>query len=341
MRHAAYIALTVAALTLAQFLQGATSAQNEHAAPVIKPNDGETGAVEEPNLKPRTTFRDCEGCPIMVVVAPGSFEMGSTPDEKGHRASEAPKTRITFDKPIAIGQFEVTVYQFTEFLKDSGYTMRRTCSVLPQKAPSEDAMQKQGGVSWENPGFEQSGTQPVVCVTWNDAQAYIKWLSVKTGFAYRLLSEAEWEYAARAGTTGPYHSGESLHEICSFANIADSSAPFPWKTQLCRDYVAAQTSEAGRFGANPFRVHDMVGNASEWVADCWSSTHEGASANGDAREATECSKRTIRGGSWTDRPALQRAAIRRGAPGEDYAENRLGFRVARPLGTPDQPPPTK
>lgn len=341
MRHATQFALTIAVLALAQISPGPLSAQNEHAAPIIKPNDGETGSVEEPNLKPRTTFRDCEGCPIMVVVAPGTFEMGSPADEKGHRPSEAPQTGITFKKPLAIGQFEITVYQFGEFLRDTGYTMRKTCSVLPETAASEDGVRKQGGVSWENPGFDQSGTQPVVCVTWNDAQAYIKWLSVKTGFAYRLLSEAEWEYAARAGSKGAYHSGDSVQDICSFANVADSSAPFPWKTQLCRDYVAAQTSEAGRFGANSFRVHDMMGNASEWVADCWSPTHEAASTTGEAREPAECSKRTIRGGSWTDRLALQRAAVRRGAPGEDHAENRLGFRVARPLGAPDEQPPTK
>ena len=156
MRHETQFALTIAVLALAQISPGPLSAQNEHAAPIIKPNDGETGSVEEPNLKPRTTFRDCEGCPIMVVVAPGTFEMGSPADEKGHRPSEAPQTGITFKKPLAIGQFEITVYQFGEFSPRHGLHHAQDLLGTARKPRHPKTACETRRVSWENPGFDQS-----------------------------------------------------------------------------------------------------------------------------------------------------------------------------------------
>jgi hypothetical protein len=150
-------------------------------------------AQEECGLKPKDLFRECENCPEMVVLPAGSFTMGSPEGEKGRRADEGPPHQVTFRQAFAAGRLEVTVEQFATFVTETGYNPGPTCHVF-----REGKYEERTDRSWRNPGFNQNGRYPAVCLSWNDAKAYVAWLSKKTNRNYRLLSEAEWEYAARA-----------------------------------------------------------------------------------------------------------------------------------------------
>jgi sulfatase modifying factor 1 len=172
-----------------------------------------------------------------------------------------------------------------------------------------------------------------VCVSWADAQAYVRWLSRKTGKGYRLLSESEWEYAARAGTTTRRPWGDVAEAGCAHANIADATArrivPGITLGTACDD-GHAYTSPAGTYHANAFGLHDMLGNVWEWTADCWSESHVGAPADGSARMDGDCSYRVLRGGSWSNNSDGIRSAHRNGeALGTRFGG--YGFRVARTL----------
>lgn len=289
--------------------------------------------ADVPQSTAGSVFRECEGCPIMVVIGAGTFTMGSPAGEPGHHKTESPLTVVSIPAPFAVGKFEVTVYQFADFVRETGYRATAGCRTpeLEDDAASGNETRPRAGRSWQQPGFYQTGSQPVVCVSFDEARAYVAWLAAKTGARYRLLSEAEWEYAARAGTGGRFHFGEDEEQLCTYANFADRTAPFPWRSLLCRDEVGDRTSEAGRFGENGFGLHDMHGNAAEWVEDCWAESHVGAAADGAARVGSGCEARVIRGGSWTEAPVDQRSAVRRPGDARALRDNRIGFRVARTL----------
>jgi formylglycine-generating enzyme required for sulfatase activity len=177
-----------------------------------------------------------------------------------------------------------------------------------------------GDSCWRNPGFEQSYYDPVVCVSWADARAYAAWLSQITGLRYRLPSEAEWEYAARAGTATARYWGDDMAQICTYANVLEVGIQ-------CAD-GHLNTAPVGTFRANAFGLFDMLGNVSEWTEDCWFPTHDGAPTDGGARSGSDCAQRVLRGGSWNADPWRVRAATRSGiAPGTRNAE--IGFRVVR------------
>ena len=195
------------------------------------------------------TFRDCATCPEIVVLPAGKFTMGSPEGERGRYDDEGPQRQVTIPEPFAVGKYEVTVRQYAEFVKETGH-----------KAGSCRFAE-----SWENPGFKQNNDHPIVCVSWDDASTYAYWLSVKTGHEYRLLTEAQWEYAARAGTTTPYHFDRM---------ILGNQANYDKKHQ--------GTVAVGSFRANAFGLHDMHGNVYGWVEDCWHDDYIGAPANGDA-----------------------------------------------------------
>ena len=155
---------------------------------------------------------------------------------------------------------------------------------------------------WRSPGFRQTDREPVVCVNWEDARAYTRWLSKKTGKRYRLLSEAEWEYAARGGKRTSYYWGEASWKECAHANGADRTFKkryrnYPFKVASCRDDFV-QTAPVGSISANGFGLHDIMGNVKKWVADCWNRNYRGAPADGSAWAGGDCSKRVTRGGSW-------------------------------------------
>jgi formylglycine-generating enzyme required for sulfatase activity len=189
--------------------------------------------------------------------------------------------------------------------------------------------------SYTSPGFDQTDRDPVVCVTWEDAQSYVRWLSERTGYAYRLPTDAEWEYAARARTRTARWWGDRADDACANANVADRAAArvFNWaqtadQIHRCTDgYV--NTSPVGTFRANPFGLHDMLGNAWQWVEDCFQRA-EGRPADERAVSRSACGISVIRGGSWQDPPRMVRSGWRRWAE-NGVRSGAIGFRVARTL----------
>ena len=180
------------------------------------------------------------------------------------------------------------------------------------------------------------GRRPVIHVSWEDAVGYTKWLSEQTGKRYRLPSEAEWEYAVRAGTETKYHFGNDESQLCDYANHWDNSigtdAPFyESRNRSCSDGVGAGTAIVGSYRANAYGLHDMHGNVSEWVQDCWNWSYEGAPADGSAWESGDCSLRVIRGGGLVDFPRFLRSAYRVRFFPDDRSIFGFGFRVARTI----------
>ena len=266
----------------------------------------------------RKTFRDCPECPELVVVPSGSFVKGSPGWEEGRWDDEDPVHWVTIARPFAVGVYEVTRGEYGRFVSATGHASGDSC--LAHGELSER--------NWRNPGFRQTDEHPVVCVSWEDAQAYVRWLSVETGEAYRLLSEAEWEYVARGGTETARYWGESETGQCRNANGADASTDFGWRAGC--DDGHARTSPVGSFSPNRWNLHDVLGNAWEWVEDCWNYSYTGAPSDGRAWRFGDCGMRVLRGGSWISEPRILRSAYRfRDATGNRnyYA----GFRVARTL----------
>ena len=190
-------------------------------------------------------------------------------------------------------------------------------------------------VSWRTPGFNQADGHPVVCVSWEDAKAYVKWLSRETGERYRLLSESEWEYVARAGTGTSWYWGDGESGQCTHANGADRAlkrryGDWKWTVASCDD-GRIHTAPVGSYAANGFGLHDVLGNAWEWVEDCWHESYAGAPKDGRAwTGGGDCGRRVLRGGSWGFEPWFLRSAYRsRYSAGIRYSL--AGFRVARTL----------
>ena len=240
-------------------------------------------------------FRECAVCPEMVVIPAGEFSMGSPPDEKGRREDEGPSHPVMFSRQFAVGKYEVTFAEWDACVKDMG------CSYIPA-----------------DNGWGRD-TRPVIFVSWDDAQGYVSWLSKETGQRYRLLSEAEWEYAARAGSKTPYPWGSEPGS--KHANFKGSGSPWSGR----------QTAPVGQFEPNKFGLHDMIGNVLEWVQDCWNPSYEGAPKGGSAWETGKCGSRVLRGGAWWYFEAGRARSADRGA--DDSANRRydVGLRVARTL----------
>jgi formylglycine-generating enzyme required for sulfatase activity len=283
-------------------------------------------------LKPKDTFKECDTCPEMVVVPAGSFMMGSPEGEKGRSREESPQHMVTISKPYAVGKFHVTVDQFSAFVAEAGYRADGKCNALDR-----GTWQLTAGRSWRDSGFPQTGSHPVVCISWKDAKAYVAWLSKKTGKSYRLLAEAEWEYAARAGNASRFLFGNNERELCRYGNGADEAAKGrvrrkdSWNIAACNDGYA-YTAPVGSFLPNAFGLFDMLGNAYQWLEDCWNSGYVGAPTDGSAWTSGTCDTRIVRGGSWSSKPDYLRPANRMGftiasGTGDDYT----GFRVARTL----------
>ena len=265
---------------------------------------------------PGHTLRDCPDCPEIVVIPAGSFQMGSVSDETVAEGNEEPRHTVTLAEPIGVGKFEITVEEFRRFIGSTGYRASAVCYTNPAGDGGVEDLAK-FGYGWNRPGFhgyEQSDRNPVVCVTWRDAQAYAGWLSSQTGQTYRLLTEAEWEYAARGGSSTLYPWGAALRDACAFANGADRLAgelswwKSEWPTTPCDD-GALYTSRVGTFKANGFGLFDMIGNVTEWVQDCYENDYEDAPSDGAAVGGT-CKYRVLRGGNWANSPNRLRSAAR-------------------------------
>ena len=250
-----------------------------------------------------TTFRDCPGCQEMVVVPAGSYRMGSPADETDRDPDEGPVRQVTISDPFAVGRFEVTFAEWDACHADGG------CSRRP------------GDQGWGR------GDRPVVDVSWWDAGEYVRWLSARTGRWYRLLSESEWEYVARAGTATRYWWGDEVGDNRASCDGCGSQ------------WDARQTAPVGSFPPNEFGLHDVHGNVWEWVQDCRNGSYEGAPDDASAWESGLCGWRGVRGGSWQSGtvPRYVRAANR----GWNLAQRRtfldaaaVGFRIARSLSSP-------
>jgi formylglycine-generating enzyme required for sulfatase activity len=266
--------------------------------------------------------------PKLVVISPGEFMMGAPKSETESLDHERPQHRVVISYSFAVGKYHVTRGEFAQFVTETKYNAKESGCLGYTGGGFENKPQ----YHWENPGFPQADNHPVVCVNWRDANAYVVWLRHKTGKRYRLLSEAEWEYAARAGTTTTYWWGGNLEAGCSSANIADKSAKpeFPeWGIANCSDgYVF--TSPVGSFGANPAGLYDMTGNAWQWLSDCWNHHYLHAPANGAAWQSGLCGVRVLRGDAWNDKPRGLRSAYRARSTLTARSAG-IGFRVARDL----------
>jgi formylglycine-generating enzyme required for sulfatase activity len=241
----------------------------------------------KPGSNPGDVFRDCPDCGELVVVPAGSFNMGSTFEY------ESPVRRVTFAKPFAIGRHEVTFEQWDKCVDDGG------CKYRPDDR------------DWGR------GNRPAINLSWLDAKSYVTWLSARTGHAYRLPTEAEWEYAARGGTSTPYWWGRDVGS--GQANCRE-----------CRPIEAQRTSPVGSYRANPFGLFDTAGNAAEWVEDCWNESYRGAPTNGAAWTAGQCRLRVLRGGAFDSQSRYLRSTARfRYDHDVRYVAN--GFRVVREL----------
>ena len=264
---------------------------------------------------PGTKFRDCPECPELVVVPSGSFMMGSPEHE-----DEGPVHRVTIGRPFAVGVYEVTRGEYGRFVSETGHSTGDSCRTY-----EDGEWKERTGRHWKRPGYSQTGSHPVVCVSWDDAKAYVRWLSGKAGAEYRLLSEAEWEYVSQ-GSTG---TGMLLVQ-CEYANGADASTDIAGRAE-CND-GHARTAPVGKFLASGFGLYDVLGNAREWVEDCWNESYAGAPSDGSAWESGNCGRRVLRGGSWYDSPGF----VVVGSTGRDWytsgdRSSLIGFRIARTL----------
>ncbi len=252
----------------------------------------------ERKLASLATFRECaEHCPVMVVVPAATFTMGSPAGENGRSENEGPQHQVTIGAPFAVAKFDVT---FADW----------------------DACVSVGGCDPVSDSGMGRGSKPVVNVSWDDAQQYVKWFSTMTGKDYRLLSESEWEYAARAGTTTAYPWGDAI----GTDNADCVGCGSQWDGR--------QTSPVGSFKPNSFNLYDMQGDVYQWVEDCYHDNYLGAPTDGSANITGDCSRRVVRGGAWARSPSELRSAYRHWGATNIRIDNQ-GFRIARTLDHPE------
>lgn len=249
--------------------------------------------------------------------------MGSPASEErweDYDGSEDPQHEVAIDYPLFVGKYAVTVAEFSSFVDATGYTLPNEIWSL-----EDDGLRLRKGRSFRNPGFDQSWNHPVVGVNWDDAQNYIEWLNSKTGKTYRLLSEAEWEYACRAGTTTPFSCGETIS--------SDQANYYGINTYGigAKGAYRAKTVPVDSFAPNAFGLHQMHGNVGEWCADPWHKDYDGAPTNGSVWSAGGDERlRVLRGACWSADPQFLRSA-QRGHTYQDDRNDRDGFRLCREL----------
>jgi len=283
-------------------------------------------------------FADIPGqAPSMVVVPTGSFQMGSPDSESGREDAETPQHEVTISKGFALSRTAVTVGQFREFVRASGY---QPDSVKLGGASVYDegtgAMRDDTGATWQSDyaGKGADSRMPVVNVSWNDAKAYVDWLSQRTGKSYRLPSEAEFEYALRGGTGSRYWWGDGTPQS-KVENLTGSGDRSPSGRRWSNAFQGYRDGYWGpapvmSFAPNPFGLYDIDGNVSEWVQDCWHDSYLRAPRDGSAWVNPGCGSRVVRGGSWGSSPEQVRSAYRQGADAS-VRSGRVGFRVLREL----------
>ncbi|SEN35683.1 Formylglycine-generating enzyme, required for sulfatase activity, contains SUMF1/FGE domain [Luteibacter sp. UNCMF331Sha3.1] len=275
--------------------------------------------------------------PPMVVIPTGRFLMGSPDGEKGHDPNEAPVHEVVVDKGFAMARSAISIGQFRDFVRASGYVPESQSkgggSVYDEQS---GGLRDDASVTWQDDYAGKPGQDrlPVINVSWNDAKAYTDWLSKRTGKTYRLPSEAEFEYALRAGSTSRYWWGDDApsSKLENLTGGNDRSGSGRRWSNAFSGYKDGYWGPAPTmsFSANPFGLYDMGGNVSEWVADCWHDNYIRAPRTAAAWVNPGCTRRVIRGGSWGSAPEMVRSAYRQGAPA-DLRNARVGFRVVREL----------
>jgi formylglycine-generating enzyme required for sulfatase activity len=270
--------------------------QGDHVASAL-------AAMDDLVMRPGRRFRDCPECPEMIVVPAGSFVQGSSDASVEGLAMERPSRTVNIPEPIAVGIFEVTLEQWDACYEDGA------CSRRP-----------------DDNGWGRRD-RPAIMVSWGDTQEYLQWLSDRTGKAYRLPSESEWEYIARAGEEGDWLGGDRS-SLCDFGNIAGEESGFDWRHKACADAITAGTAPVGSFSPNAFGLYDVIGNVAEWTADCMNLSYLDAPVDGSAWGRGLCSSHMTRGGSWLTGSKDVRLPSRFNLKNGDLNDF-TGFRVVR------------
>ena len=282
------------------------------------------------------SFRDCDACPEMVIVPAGSVVIGSHPDTMHRKQRERDRQQARIAQPFAMARTEVTLGQYRAFVAATGHdTVRPLRDGKPLAGCNYFDGAGYGFVArhtWDNPGYAQHEDDPVVCVSWRDADSYANWLSTQTGRRYRVPSTVEFEYALRAGSAAPWFWGTSADQACEYANVADQAfgRVYPERPRFACNDRYVYTAPVGRFKPNAFGLHDMIGNAWEWTNDCWHDDLSRSPLDGSpwlAEDGGDCDARVPKGGSWISGAGWARAAVR-SRDGADYRSFMLGFRVA-------------
>lgn len=290
----------------------------------IKTDDGRRLAA----LKPWHSFRDCPTCPELVVVPGGKFTMGAAVESEARNRNEYPAHEVDIG-PFAVGKYEVTVAEYRAFTKATFRVPEAGCKMLDFGVGRWERVL---GLDWAAPGFLQSDRHPVVCLSWDDARDYVDWLSRRTKKAYRLLSEAEWEFLAATGDPKIDESILDPKNICRYANVADASQRdgMAWRRPVPCEDRHWFTAAAGSFRMNRYGIGDLFGNVWEMLEDCWNGSYAGAPADGRAWTCGTCQERVRRGGAWNSPSDVLRVE-RRSRQSIASRSAIVGFRVAREL----------
>lgn len=294
------------------------------------------GCASAPRFETGASFRDCAECPEMIVLPAGSVVIGSPQSEASRNRDEGPQREIAV-QAFAVGRYEVTLGQYEALVRATDQPVSGNCVTDRRQRGNwiEDPE-----TTLRDPGFAQGDDHPVVCVSWDDAQAYVDWINTRTGGGYRLLGEAEWEYAARGVTSVPadratYPWGADPAQGCPFANGFDQTALAHYAGSIdvsayrvfdpigCGDGWL-KTAPMGSLLPNGFGLFDMIGNVGEWIAGCYALAHNAQPAAGD------CERRLSKGGAWGSLANNLRPADRLPRPGS-LRDDSIGFRVARNL----------
>ncbi|MDX2222605.1 MAG: formylglycine-generating enzyme family protein [Rhodospirillaceae bacterium] len=305
-------------------------------APLAGPSHAQSGDIR--------TLKDCPTCPELAVIPAGRFAMGSPPgspemDLVGRGRAESGLMTIVIERAFALGKVEVTRAEYAVFVQAAAYAPDIPFCRIWDKA--NQRFSDVPGRTWRDNGLTTPATDahPVTCVSWDDAVAYARWLSAQTGKRYRLPSEAEWEYAARAGSTGRRPWGEDNSLSCAYANTYDITSlkayPLAWQHTACVDGFA-DLAPVGSLFPNAWGLHDMIGNVWEWATDCFTTSKIGRPKNQEPWLWPNCSDRVLRGGSWMTAPDRARVAFPAGDPPSDRYSF-LGFRIARDLDPGEAP----
>lgn len=291
----------------------------------------------------RTGSRDCAHCPEMVVVPAGTAILGAAASDLFRNPDETPARAFEIRAPFAVSRYEVTLDEYEGFVRATRHAIEGHCLTDRSRLGT---WVLDAGTTFRDPGFPQQGDHPVACVSWDDAQAYVAWLNAQTDGGYRLLTEVEWEYVARASALQNfvYPWGDDPAGGCLVANGFDQTTMAAYAGMDASAYKIfdplsctdgwLHTAPVGSLAANEFGVYDMIGNVAEWVEDCYSASHEALSESGlPATSQGTCSRRIAKGGSWGTLAHNLRTAERVPYPGT-HRDDSIGIRVAKTLRRP-------